>query len=164
MTELRATQFQPWHLAALNKLEDEKALIEAHADFFEFLAGEDGDVQLCATMFDDHWVIGQPLLIGGYYSPAPGVVQVFMLPSQDVIKRPKLLVKIARMWLAQIESHYPAWHRIQTFSLPLVKINRWMQFIGFGYEGRLRRYTESGQDYNVWSRVKIDGVWRGITS
>lgn len=147
--------FRASDLDRVELLDDEKQLIYDHADFLEGLAQVKAERTFCGIGF----IGDQPLFIGGYYEVAPGVCQVFIIPDKGIYERPLLFILKVRHWLRQVERK--TWcHRIQTFSLPLKRIDEWMVALGFLYEGTLNRYTESGQDYKLWSRVKIDGVWR----
>jgi len=154
-SEYSFRRFEINDLKRIDLLDDERELILDHAEFFAALAGLPEPRAYCGTTF-----IGDELFyIGAWYEEADGVCRVFVIPSANSLKRPKTLLKTVREWIAKIEQ--AGWaHRIQTLSLPIDRIDRWMEALGFLYEGTLRQYSKTGQDYKLWSRVKQDGVWR----
>lgn len=154
----RLEPFKPEDLALIDMLPDERELAYEAAEFLEVLAGQEPEGATCQTV----WLHGKPWIIGGWWTAAPGVKQVFLLLSREAQAHPIWLVEHTRRWLQMVEAL--DCHRIQTYSLPTEKILDWMLRLGFACEGRLRRYTKAGQDYQIWSRVKVDGIWRGLTN
>lgn len=113
----------------------------------------------CITAMID----GKPLYIAGYYEHAPGAVTVFLVPDKRIRQYPKAFVFSAKRWISWIEG-FDWCNRIQATSLPVKLIDRWMEALGFVCEDTLNGYTEAGQDYKLWSRVKLNGVWQAIQS
>ena len=151
MTRLSGSlvNFLPVDLELIDLLDDEKEAIRECAGFFEMLGRSVvWDEQWCGTLY----VKGLPWLIGGYWAVAPGVFQVFMIPSVQALSQPIALARYVREWVAAIEKL--GGHRLQTYSLPIPRIRRWMESLGFACEGTLRRYTKAGQDYEIWGKVK----------
>lgn len=148
--------FRPYKsgdLKAIELLEDEREVIEAHEEFFAALADKNRERKTCiTTMYKEHI-----LFIVGYYEVEPGVAQVFVIPSKLIFKHPLPFIKMVRHWRVWLEE--TQWcRRIQTVSLPTKLIDKWMTKLGFACEAKLIGYTE-GRDYNLWGREKHNGIW-----
>ncbi|MDE2101823.1 MAG: hypothetical protein KGL39_31545 [Patescibacteria group bacterium] len=150
------TRFSAADLNRLDLLEDEKHLAYHHADFLESLERDDEKRKICGIAFWNDL----PLYIGGYFEISPGVAQVFFVLDKRSLEHPLVLVRSIARWRKWLESR-PWCHRIETHSLPLDHIRRWMTKLGFVYEGKLNQYTGQG-DYELWSRYRLDGIWRPI--
>lgn len=155
--DIAIRRFRASDLDKIDLLADEWCEIKTSEGFLEFIASDQPGA-FCGTA----WEADTPIAIGGYWQAAPGVWQCFIAPSQYLVQHPTLLVRLTLAWVRRIEKLDG--HRIQTYSLPMPRIRKWMGALGFACEGVLRRYTKTGQDYEIWSRVKVDGVWRGVTS
>lgn len=141
-------------LQKLNMLDDEKEVALQSEDLIERIADQhDAARKFCGTAF---WN-GQILAIGGWVEIAPGICEGFFVPDKSALLHPIAFTRSFKRWIQYMED-LPWCHRIQSHSLPVKRISDFMTALGFLYEGRVKRYTES-EDYNLWSRVKIDGTW-----
>jgi hypothetical protein len=141
----------------MDLLDDERRAVDEAIGWLEALAKQSSQRQTCGVAFYD----GQPLFIGGYCEVAPGVVQVFCIPDRRIYANPKAFFKCVIFWRDWMQAR--SWcQRLQTHSLPTTLIDRWMGAIGFVCEGLAKEYNGTGQDYNLWSRDKLNGVWGSI--
>lgn len=147
--------FKIEHLEYLDLVDDEKALVFDQSDFLALMAQSQNNRAYCGVACDSD---DAPLFVGGWYETTPGVCQLFIILDKSIYRRRKAFVRAVLYWLNLIKE--TGWcHRIQTTSLPIERIDRFMEATGFIYEGVLRRYTEAGQDYKLWSTVKVNGIW-----
>lgn len=144
----------------MDLLPDESTVVLGERAFFTSLVDGEQPSSVCLTFCDND----RPIMFGGWWEPEPGLMRIFIVPGRDALRRPRALVHQAKWWIRHVEQNYYGLTRIETYCVPQAKINRWMEFLGFCCEGKLQRYTEAGQEYQVWSKVKVDGVWRGHTS
>ena len=150
----KARPYAPGDLKLMNLLDDEREVIEANEEFFEALADKNKTRKTCISVCYK----GAILFLVGYYEVEPGVAQVFVIPDRRITEHPLAFVRAVKHWRQWLEKR--EWcRRIQTSSLPTKLIDHWMRKIGFVCEAKLVSYTESGQDYNLWSREKRNGVW-----
>jgi hypothetical protein len=154
--------FESKHLDEIQLLGDEDDVIKGNAQLLHDLAWKGhvasfgGPRQYCGTALLD----GRPFCIGGYIELAPGVAQIFLIPDKRIFEKPAAFLWMAKTALKWMESQ--EWcERIQTPTLPVDRLERFLERMGFGCEAVLKRYT-SGRDYKLWARVKEDGVWRSV--
>lgn len=148
--------FQSEDFDAIDLLPDERENILESRAFIE-QAGKmhNADSIFCGTAFQGDRIFA----IGGWVEISPGVVEGFLIPDRKALEHRYTLVRSFRFWLRYIRRK--KWvKRIQTHSVPNKRIDRWMQALGFLYEAEVKRYTEAGQDYKLWSQDKINGTWR----
>lgn len=145
--------FKPADLAEIDLLDDEADVVRAGQDFLASLTT--GERQHCGTAR----LYGRILYIGGYYETSPGVVQVFVIPDKRALLYPFALFRTVYWWRTMLES-MPWVERMETFSLMSRRISKWMRKCGFTCEGETTRYTKDGKRFWLFSRSKIDGVWR----
>lgn len=143
--------------AKVDLVDDEAELIRAHFDALAKLGdsymGDDGG--FCAVVYRGD----EPLFIGGYKLIDSNVFQVFVMPDKRVYQFPKAFYESTKQFLFWLMRH--EWcERIQTFSLPTCRIDRWMKALGFVCEGDADVYTEAGKPYRLWSLERANGVWR----
>lgn len=150
--------YQPADLTKIALQDDEREHILSLSETLAMMGRQsDGDTCYLGTAY----VAGEVFEIGGWLMIEPGVAEGFIIPSVTAIQRPKLLVETSRRWVQWLER--TMWcHRIQTHTLPLKRMDRWMRALGFLYENQVKRYSETGQDYKLWSREKVDGTWGHI--
>ena len=151
-------KFERLDLSLFSFLSDEQNTIFENANNLEMLADktaiDDYSRHACVTTMLD----GKPLLIAGYYKLDESTAHCFILPDRRIKQYPKAFVHATKCWLRWLEGRQ--WcERIQTTSIPAKLIDRWMEALGFVCEETLNGYTEAGQDYKLWSRVKLNGVW-----
>src|SRR5690606_19986480 len=90
-----------------------------------------------------------------YYLPvSPGVVEVCSVVSALAFKYRKSL-HIAALSLLDIVASDPGVRRIQaTVDAECHRAIRWIERLGFEFEGRLRSYGPDGRDHLIYGRVK----------
>lgn len=134
----------------MNLLQDERDEIMTQTGFLRCLAENNaGNARsaFCGTAF---W--GDKILcVGGWWEEAPGVCQMFIIPDAEMLKQhPKVFALTTIKWRKKVEE-FKIYHRIQALSLP--GMSRWMQVIGFEYEGLMRHFSKSGKSYELWSKI-----------
>ncbi len=95
---------------------------------------------------------GRILCIMGLCQLWPGVWECFVFPSRYIHDYKKVYLRYAKTYLHQSIEDYKI-RRIQTMSLSDPETNKWMQFLGFNFEGLHRKYGPEGSDYCAWSIV-----------
>ena len=95
----------------------------------------------------------RPIYCGGLFVNWPGVCDIWMLPSVDVIRKPIAVVKAARWMLADaIERIQP--HRIQaTVKASDARAVRFIEALGFEREGLMRNYSSDKTDFFLYARI-----------
>lgn len=93
---------------------------------------------------------GRILYIGGYLSAAPGVVEAFIYPSKFALEKPKTYYAEAKFWVANLKAQH---RRVQCWGNDTEVSRRWLEHLGFVYEGCLRNYTVNGSSMLVWGLV-----------
>lgn len=101
------------------------------------------------TLFLD----GLPIYCGGLAESWPGVCDIWMLPSVDVIHKPISVVKAARWMLDDaIEKMLP--HRIQaTVKAADDRAVRFIEALGFEREGLMRAFSSDKTDFFLYARI-----------
>jgi hypothetical protein len=141
-------------LELMDLLDDEKDLILGQAKDIEALAKKESDHKACIVCLH----LDKPLFVAGCYETCPGTVRVFVIPDKRIFERPKAFVWAVLLWQRWLQSR-PWCNRIETVSLPVKRIDRWMRALGYLCECRSSHYTVDGRDYNLWSKVKRNGIW-----
>lgn len=142
-------------------LEDERDLALSHAKLLVALAvnveqrvysdpieilckNENG---ACGIVF----VNDKPLFIGGYVLQNGDCYEIFVFPDKNVFRHPRLFHRLVRsvcQWLLAREHT----RTLQTASLVVPRIEKWMKALGFVQS--TRSYTKNGRFYRLWSRSK----------
>jgi len=151
-------EYQDADLDAIELQEDEREHILMARDTFSMMSRMNNN----DTIFLGTAYYGDVLLaIGGWLEIEPGLAEGFIIPSRPALEHKFVLVRTFLVWLRQLQKlTWPK--RIQSHSLPIMRIDRWMVALGFVYEGSVKRYTESEQEYKLWSRTKTNGTWGHI--
>lgn len=93
------------------------------------------------------------LYISAYFSVAPGVLEVFVLPSLYVPRYPKAFFSHVKWWLGFLLAQ-PGVHRLQTWGQDTEQSRRWLSRLGFQQEGLLYCYGKDRQNTLIWGMVK----------
>lgn len=117
--------------------------------------GKSDHVVAVALLRDD-----QIVCLGGWIEIKPGVAETFVIPDAMGVKKfPKEFHRMVGLFIRQLEGL--DWvKKIQTASVPVPRIEGWMKALKFRCGGDANSYTSSGKRYQLWSRVKVDGVWQ----
>ncbi|HEY9791447.1 MAG TPA: hypothetical protein V6D22_13670 [Candidatus Obscuribacterales bacterium] len=156
----RKYSYRPFQLSDLDwmdLLEAEKKVVSNNAELLRGFATKDNTRKSCFVVI----YMGRPLFIAGYYDLGDGAAQIFIIPDKRVLEHPKVFIRNVIRWRLWLERR-PWCSRIQTTSVANELIDRWMEAMGFVCERELNQYNGTGQDYKLWSRVKLDGIWRAI--
>lgn len=105
------------------------------------------EVGACGIVF----VHDKPLFIGGYILQEGSTYEIFVIPDRNVFRHPRLFHRLVRgvcQWLFE----RPHTRMLQTASLTVPRIEKWMNTLGF--VPNTRSYTKNGRFYRLWSRSK----------
>lgn len=80
----------------------------------------------------------------------PQVAEVFILASEDQRDHPFTFAKCVRKELYTLKAKY---RRIQAVSAPDEFHARWLDWLGFSYEGTLQSYGLHGEDMAIWGLI-----------
>lgn len=139
----------------MNLLDDESEQVHEGIDLMEEWAKGKGGREYCGIFFHKD----KPLFAGGWFERSPGILQVFLIPDREALVQRRVFYRFVCRIIEIVQSKYGA-ERLQTFSLPIPRIERWMRAIGFRCEGGTKSYNGQGLEYQLWSREKINGVWQ----
>lgn len=155
--DLAVRKFEPGDLRKMDIVADEKEEALRLEYFLGLLSRETPSLDnriFCALATYG----GEPLCVGGWLEVEPGIAEIFVIPDKRIFQHKFTFIRTCQIFVRFLEGL--EWcQRIQTHSLPVKRIERWMKHLGFLYEAELKRYTEAGKDYKLWGRVKIDGTW-----
>jgi hypothetical protein len=94
------------------------------------------------------------LAIIGVAVPWKGVGQAWALISQEALKHPVALTLGARRWIAWVIDQECLWRVQADVERDHAAGRRWLEFMGFEYEGTLRAYGPSAADHELWARLE----------
>jgi hypothetical protein len=96
---------------------------------------------------------GVLLAVGGYFTLWAGVVEIFMVPSVDGPRYAVVGVKEVKKAIKTMQG-VSTIHRMQTFTTTCPIRIRFVESLGFTYEGELRSYTKNKENYRLWAMVR----------
>lgn len=143
MKKLNVVAFEPWHMDHIQMRQHEVT----HLDKVTISAV--ATMSRAVTMFMDELIV----TIIGMMEIAPGVAEVFLVPSIYLPKFRFSVLRELKLFLAMVDVEFGL-HRIQTCSLANEQTDRWMEYLGFECEGTLRQFTFDKLDYRMWSRLR----------
>jgi len=145
MAEISTIPFKSWHLKLFKHGEHYQTSSldpDTRSHLYRHVNG--------ATILIDGEIAG----IMGIAPLWPGVGEVTMIPSELFYKNIKSCVKLLRESLSVGCEAYGL-HRIQATTLESCpKHGRFLAFLGFELEGKLRGYGTAGENYLMYSYVK----------
>jgi len=98
---------------------------------------------------------GKVIAFGGYYfGHHPGCVEVWMQCSDEIYEMPLSHARKVIRAFRNIQRHCSEAWRFQTTSYPDEKHTRWMKWLGFAFEGTLKKITPDGGDLTIWALVR----------
>jgi RimJ/RimL family protein N-acetyltransferase len=106
------------------------------------------------------WVTddGTVLAVMGISQQWKGVGHAWGLLSQDALRHPVALTRGAMRWLAWFWRR-DGYHRIHAdIEVGHKEARRWLVFMGFRFEGRMRRYGPAGLDHDLYALTE-DRPW-----
>lgn len=140
--------YRPEDLDAIELQPDEREHILSIRDTFEMMTKfHNSETCFIGTAYYNDIL----LAIGGWLDLGDGLAEGFIIPSKPSLEHKFLLIRSFQIWLRYLERQ-PWVKRIQTHSLPIKRIDRWMTMLGFVYEGEVKRYTGTGSEYKLWSK------------
>lgn len=99
------------------------------------------------TVFRDD---GRVMLCGGVIPQAPGIGTLWALLSKDAGKHMLFLTRATRRFIGTQN-----YRRIEVTAESQWQTGcRWLQLLGFGYEGPCYGYGPNGEDHGRWSLVR----------
>lgn len=94
---------------------------------------------------------GQILAVIGVVPTVPGVGEVFILATDIQAQRPVAFARFIKRELFTLSEKF---RRIQAVSKFDDFHCRWLSWLGFQVEGRMRKYGLNGEDMLMWGKVK----------
>lgn len=102
----------------------------------------------CYTAIHD----GKVVAVGGLVPMWPGRAVMYLRVSDGISYQWISLFRAAKKVIYQGLKEY---HRLEAQS-EFPESERWLQMLGFKYEGVMRKYRPDGQDVKMWSIVRGD--------
>ena len=97
---------------------------------------------------------GRVLAVMGIAPLWKGVGQAWAMLSSEALQRPIALSRGTRRWLWQFWRR-DGYHRIHVdLEVGHRAGRRWLLFLGFSFEGRMRRFGPAGLDHDLYSMVE----------
>jgi len=88
---------------------------------------------------------------GGIINIWNGVGEAWSVSSTIAVRYPKFILSTARQFIAGCTEY----HRIQAIVIAgFIRAAKFLAHLGFQHEGDLRKYSETGQDYKLFSIVR----------
>jgi RimJ/RimL family protein N-acetyltransferase len=141
----------PFHVKHLTELTNRKDIFKNDPELDERVRMVSGH-PLCFS-----WTLtreGKILGIVGGHQIWKGVVEIWSLLSEDVLTIPIAFHKAISRILDFHEENIPV-HRYQaTVQADFTQGQRWMEVLGFKYEGLLKKYGVNQEDYVLFARIR----------
>ena len=101
-------------------------------------------------------VDGVPVACGGYDSVSPGVMQSWMVGTeQGWAKYGRAITRETRRFM-RVLMGVEGIHRLQTMCLAdRAEARRWYEAIGLSYEATMRGFARDGRDCALYARVEV---------
>lgn len=96
---------------------------------------------------------GRILYVSAHFSVAPGVTEVFLLPSTYVPQHKLAFYRHVKWWLQFLLNEGDT-RRLQTWGDDSWESDRWLLKLGFQREGVLLRYKSSDENVSIWGMVR----------
>jgi L-amino acid N-acyltransferase YncA len=127
---------------------DDLKLMRIEEDGYELISEYNVNVGDAKTIIYGKDVLGSM----GYCELWPGVCEVWCMYNQNS-KHGGVFLMVVRDALIKLFKDKKL-HRIQATGIHNLKSDMFFERLGFQDEGVLRKYSISGRDYKMWSRVK----------
>ena len=145
---MRHTPCQPEHL---RQIAAQPSQVRAIATFAAVLERQRAELEKTAWTL---WSGSHPVGAMGLVCVFPGLYEAWAYLSSQAILQPVALARTARSGLAEA-SRTLAWRRMQAFCLAEDTGGyAWLGFLGFRFEGVLRRYGPGAEDMAIFGRVR----------
>lgn len=148
--EVKVLKFHPKHLEVMDVRADDSDLFAG----FKTEEGMQRVEQMAAISVQavTFFVDGRVLFCAGFCNLWPGVFEVWMLPSIYIKKHSVYFARLMRRYLDGIQEDFKA-HRIQTTSFDDPFHEKWMKFLGFEWEGRMKKFTHDKRTMVMYGRT-----------
>lgn len=133
--------FRKEHLESFVPNKGYEGYIEPYADYLE-LQGKIGQAAA-------HYANGKIVYLSNFFEVVPGTIEVMIIPSINLPRYIKSVIKDIRDWLNAIMQAKSA-RRLQTWGDANELIDRWLTCLGFTCEGTLKKYSVEG-DKRIWA-------------
>lgn len=149
MSHLKCTLdvFNMKDFSRMQLLDDEKAAVHSSLHFLLELAKPDSITGFAGIKKCD----GDPLFAGGFVQLQEGIWHLFVIPDKSICKRARLFHREIRNFINWLQRHKEC-ARLQTHSLAMPRIEKWMLSLGFVCEGETNSYNDAGVPYMLWSK------------
>lgn len=147
--------FHPNHVNKLNlrKNFDAKASILATGSGIQLIQ-KIAKLGNALTMVDGETV----LAVITWFVPRAGIIDIGMFVSEDIYTRKKSYLRFSyknfKMFLSTLNDG--SVRRIQTMSYADPQHDEWMRWLGFEYEGRLKKLAPDGSDMTIWAITEVN--------
>lgn len=96
---------------------------------------------------------GEFLGCGGYGQPWPGIAQVWVWETSGVHRYPQGVHRLVRRALQHIEQDKNVWRISCEVRKGNERGRRWVELLGFQYEGTMEKYGPDGSDFMLYAKV-----------
>lgn len=94
---------------------------------------------------------GQIIAIMGAYKLWEGVAEVFLVPTKHMPENVFCYLRNVRMEIEDVSIRNNL-HRLQTKSIANAQIDKFMELLGFIWEGNHLKYSRDKKNYRSWAR------------
>lgn len=103
------------------------------------------------TVVDD----GHLVLSAGIFEVWEAMGEAWLLPSQRLLEKPLRAIRVVKPRFEQIIERH-GFRRVQaTAHADFLRGQRFLEWLGFEQEGRLRKYGPDGADHIIYSRIQL---------
>ena len=133
--------FKVEHLKQMDIKELEKRFIDPEA--YKVMEGEHS----CTLLVD-----GVPVICAGIVLITTGVGEVWTITDKIADRYPILLHKTVLQLLKKLDDL--GFHRLQSICSMWGNTFKWLEKLGFEYEGTMRQFGPNKEDYCLYGRIK----------
>lgn len=148
MSNIRQIPFKKEHIELVDIRDRENNIVQSNPNLEQRLAALE-QFHSAMTLVYKGVVLG----IVGYIPIAPGICEVWLIPSRYVNKYSLAFARLLRYYRDEVMPKF-LWHRLQLVAPDDELHRRWAEFLGFEREGILRQWGYDKTDHVMWSIVR----------
>lgn len=99
-------------------------------------------------------VDGELIGCAGYSQPWQGVAEVWVWDTPKVHDHPMLVHKLIHRTLKRIEKEHDLWRVSCEVRVGNERAVRWVELMGFKYEGTMKKRGPDGSDFYLYAKVR----------
>jgi len=148
-TPISIVPFKSYFFKIMNLVESDVEVIKLFESYFALI--DDGRNNGCAYTAIDS---GKPVLCFGLEFQWEGVAIAWLIPDRAMVKKHKFKFHKGALKYFDIAAKHYNLHRIEVaVNVRNSYAERWIESIGFEYEGTLRKYGVDKVDHKMYSRL-----------